>query len=108
MSALPINPRLLMVLSMSGGDIQAQRMANPAARMIEAAAQAPAAAGVTAEDTKEAKAEERELLGAEVRLAARLMSNSLAAEAEAALGTREAHRIVGTRVGLSPENWTAS
>ena len=66
MSALPINPRLLMVLSMSGGDIQAQMMANPAARMIEAAAQAPVAAGVLAEDRKEAKAEERELLGAEV------------------------------------------
>ncbi len=66
-------------------------MVNSAARMIEAAAQAPAAAGVPAEDTKEAKAEERESLGAEVRLAARSMSNSLAAEAEDAVGAREAH-----------------
>ncbi len=79
-------------------------MANPAARIIEAASQAPAAAGVPAEDTKEAKAEETGLLGAEVRLAASLVSNSPAAEAEAALGAR----MVGTRVGLSPESWTAS
>jgi len=83
-------------------------MTNPAAWMIQAAPQAPAAAGVLAEDRKEAKAEERELLGAEVRLAARPVSNSLAAEAEAALGAREAHRMVGTQVGLSPESWTAS
>ena len=83
-------------------------MVIPAARMIEAAAQAPAAAGASAEDTKEAKAEETGLLGAEVRLSASLVSNSLAAEAEAAVGVREAHRMVGTQVGLSPESWMAS
>jgi len=48
------------------------------------------------------------LLEVKARLAASLASNSLAAEAEAALGAREAHRMVGTRVGLSPESWTAS
>ncbi len=83
-------------------------MVSPAARMIEAAAQAPAAAGVSAEDTKEAEAEEMGLLGVKARLAASLASNSLAAEAEAASRAREAHRMVGTRVGLSPESWTAS
>ena len=83
-------------------------MTNPAAWMIQATPQAPAAAGVSAEDAKKAKAEKTDLIRAEVRLAARPVSNSLAAEAEAALGAREAHRMVGTQVGLSPESWTAS